>query len=1199
MCRTDSARSSLESSASSLRRRLQELPPTSEAIKLADRVAALDRRIRRERHVNLHFQGLVDRIEEKDEPEVVSKIVVDPRARRRANMCSSAPETMRLNKDPFEQSLSSGVATSAKNALSKKFDVRRPPKYLEPLDVPVKEILRSNAPALCISESKFAELLRRGSISAREEYLKKSTGSTVKFAAPRRPTGMIIKNLSSGSDEDCTSHWLIRGGSSVPKFKPEASILDSSSFRFDGLAVKDGSSIPNDTRNDRPIIDIEREESGSRDHPRSSMISTTAQKSAHNGKVRAKEDKELSEDRPSAEGAGRSTRTSIQNSMAKLKSVLTELESNSRNSDHFIVPKLEIQSREYSQSASIASREDPSKRSLDMNALFRALSDVSIKQQDVAGRRVVPGLCESIVSRSTGPMSSAHTSVADGSRQSMSSAENVESREPDTDFIMFESRSPGSSVLAEKIEFTDPNLVNQSELPSSARSVNDTNVSKVYKKEARKIARGMTVAEDTPVLARERRSSRVDTRRNSSPSAKSPRYRSSHPVKIHSPETRKSQQPKSPRASMTDASSVRERSSAVAKNGFPSFDTLVENFVKHDGNKKLTNGPAAVSSEPGTSRNDRRILRDRLSSRGTSGARDILQRVLRDDSGSSDDRFKYLRRGSKLPYSRSSSGSPSSERAEDSESELKIIRPSATGFQSADRLKTKAQFKVYEDTDEAASPEPEAASPIDGDDSHSCKTFEANDEESGKSSSTESNRAKSCFLESRIKEANTAILPESRSCQISPGNGSTKRPNSSSEPLTGSSPKICSNTSPIGTGSGGSPPYRFGEDGRRVSENLAGGTLEDFEDKSGRQSGGGSIFSATSVVKRLSYSETKAPRSKEDTSDEEQSPFRDKRPPEEQPEVSSSDEEFVEDAGSNSSRTNLAAAERSESYPRRFGNALGRTKTGSKVSASLSKLTHSPEESNLAWRRRSQDRFPFTISESASAKSSSKLKVDDAIQEATSGCVIIEPSETAYKLRAHPSLLRLAGAGYEATAGEIIDGASRDPDIIVGHTNFVEKFVRKFSRRRRLRKQINRSVGETTKVLYENKECRVLSADESSGSNTVDKAGRRFNRDGLWVAGLRDKNLSDSEFPDTKEQDIIDRYTIFLAKRDQHRRQFGVPAVPLETPMISAADDDCDVEPGCFCAKICKFFIAGNIHYRNRSTLFLRARSSRVRRRFR
>lgn len=72
---------SSSSSPSSLKQRIRDFPKSSANLKFSDRLAALDRRIRRERDAYLQLLGSGDRIDEKDEKDegeanAIDKIVM-------------------------------------------------------------------------------------------------------------------------------------------------------------------------------------------------------------------------------------------------------------------------------------------------------------------------------------------------------------------------------------------------------------------------------------------------------------------------------------------------------------------------------------------------------------------------------------------------------------------------------------------------------------------------------------------------------------------------------------------------------------------------------------------------------------------------------------------------------------------------------------------------------------------------------------------------------------------------------------------------------------------------------------------------------------------------------------------------------------------------------------------------------------------
>lgn len=217
-------------------------------------------------------------------------------------------------------------------------------------------------------------------------------------------------------------------------------------------------------------------------------------------------------------------------------------------------------------------------------------------------------------------------------------------------------------------------------------------------------------------------------------------------------------------------------------------------------------------------------------------------------------------------------------------------------------------------------------------------------------------------------------------------------------------------------------------------------------------------------------------------------------------------------------------------------------------------------------KKKSQERFPFTISEASEAmsvehedtndyqspdKNLSRTKMDDHLRE-----------KTGYQLKVHPSLTRLATSGVEDTVADILCCVAEEKkETTTSSKSMIRAFVRIFSLKlKKAPKQLNDDKTlESTKIIYENNACRedskANSCSDDSSSKEVYKTysnnrwtdhhaanpmlvstwetlkkteslqaivqkhpHRRFDRDDLWV-----QDIKDSSFDEKKDSEMLQR----------------------------------------------------------------------------
>lgn len=260
-----------------------------------------------------------------------------------------------------------------------------------------------------------------------------------------------------------------------------------------------------------------------------------------------------------------------------------------------------------------------------------------------------------------------------------------------------------------------------------------------------------------------------------------------------------------------------------------------------------------------------------------------------------------------------------------------------------------------------------------------------------------------------------------------------------------------------------------------------------------------------------------------------------------------------------------------------------------RISSSTLSLNCEPKRK----KKKSQERFPFTMSETSEALSTKQedtsdyqspnknfvhTKMDDQLQE-----------KTVYQLKMHPSLTRLATSGLEDTVTDILCCVAQEKkENVISSKSKIKKFIRIFSSKlRKTPKQPNDDkTPESAKIIYENSACQADSkANSCSDDSSIEEVHkmrsnnhyidhhaarskltlvsswealrkteslqtiaqehphRRYDHDDLWVQGIKDSSFNEKkddtilqkkdEIDSLKESPAKDRYSIFLAKNLQ------------------------------------------------------------------
>ncbi|KAK1137985.1 hypothetical protein K0M31_002476 [Melipona bicolor] len=267
-------------------------------------------------------------------------------------------------------------------------------------------------------------------------------------------------------------------------------------------------------------------------------------------------------------------------------------------------------------------------------------------------------------------------------------------------------------------------------------------------------------------------------------------------------------------------------------------------------------------------------------------------------------------------------------------------------------------------------------------------------------------------------------------------------------------------------------------------------------------------------------------------------------------------------------------------------------------SSSTSRLRHDRSRDSPRFKKRSQDRFPFTISEKTSI-ASTKFKVPGRLADLDE-----DEEDRGYKLDTHPSITRLAGSEFEDSPADIVSYVARtELSDRCAKSSGMRGLVKKFSAK--WRKSRRRESTNAADVIYKNRdyreECessncselsslrefkiyesteeklcepepnpdspdekssvvcdRASSDGESKNKNTPSSAEnpcRRYDRDDLWVQALKDLD-SDRERGKTKnaeadEDKLQDRYSVFFVKSAR-----GTPEQSAKAPQFALVDEN-------------------------------------------
>ncbi|XP_020286653.1 uncharacterized protein LOC109856125 [Pseudomyrmex gracilis] len=313
-------------------------------------------------------------------------------------------------------------------------------------------------------------------------------------------------------------------------------------------------------------------------------------------------------------------------------------------------------------------------------------------------------------------------------------------------------------------------------------------------------------------------------------------------------------------------------------------------------------------------------------------------------------------------------------------------------------------------------------------------------------------------------------------------------------------------------------------------------------------------------------------------------------------------------------------------------------------------------------RKKSQERFPFTISEASGMFSTERKNMCDcreSLDKKNRPADARHEEKTAHRLTTHPSITRLAVSGLPETMGEILSCAMRQEKETTSSKSKLRAIMRIFSSKSKKKtKQSNnsKSLLEATEIIYKNRACQADSRANSCSGDSIthgtnsmndDEPGnnrridcnvtryqitrsnpalvssgnalrktesleaidrehprRRYDRDDLWV---RDPS-SEEKINETRENDknntresSDDRYSIFFAKNLESDRLSESNNSPKDErdvitsgrallsdkkskqiPSNCVSDEEDEDVTGCFCLKLCRLFASSS---KNRSSV--------------
>lgn len=172
----------------------------------------------------------------------------------------------------------------------------------------------------------------------------------------------------------------------------------------------------------------------------------------------------------------------------------------------------------------------------------------------------------------------------------------------------------------------------------------------------------------------------------------------------------------------------------------------------------------------------------------------------------------------------------------------------------------------------------------------------------------------------------------------------------------------------------------------------------------------------------------------------------------------------------------------------------------------LSRISSSAFNLNCESKRnkKSQERFPFTISEASAAFSikhqdTSDYPLPDNLDRTEeTNDQLKEKTESLHQLQMHPSITRLATSGLEDTMEDILCCVAQEQkETESSSKSRLKAFVRIFSSKlRRASKQSNNNkTSESAKVIYENRACQVDSKANSCSGDSLTEEAHRINFD--------------------------------------------------------------------------------------------------------
>jgi len=205
-----------------------------------------------------------------------------------------------------------------------------------------------------------------------------------------------------------------------------------------------------------------------------------------------------------------------------------------------------------------------------------------------------------------------------------------------------------------------------------------------------------------------------------------------------------------------------------------------------------------------------------------------------------------------------------------------------------------------------------------------------------------------------------------------------------------------------------------------------------------------------------------------------------------------------------------------------------------RISSSTLNLNCEPKRK----KKKSQERFPFTISEASgmlSAKCEDTNNYQSPNENFTPKMNDHMQEKTVYQLKMHPSITRLATLGVEDTVADILCCVAQEKKKTCSKSK-IKALVRMFSSKpRKASKQpIDDKTSEPAKVIYENNACQGDSKANSCSGDSSTQEARKTCFDNHWIDhhAVRSNPMLVSSWETLKKTESLQA----IAQEHPHRR---------------------------------------------------------------